>query len=445
MSSAPHDHEAEQAVLGSILLDNDCLTDVLSACQPEAFYAPRHQTILTGMIALHDAGMPVDLVTLTDHLRTTGTLESVGSMPYLIGLGDQTPTAAYADHYARIVQQKAVLRDIIRTAQRAISLASAQEGSPDEIIAEAQAEVTQLLLRGSRGDFQTSAQVAHEVVEYVDYLMQSKGGLTGATSGLPDLDRALHGFQRGHLCVIAARPAMGKTAFALGAAYAAARAGHRVGVFSLEMPNRDLGLRIACARASVDSERVRRGDLLEREYQKLAVALGEFAEAPIMFNDIADLSVNEIRAKARVLAAHDGVDLLVVDYLQLIGQEGGDGNRVQEVSRMSRGFKLLARELNVPVLLLSQLSRQVESRGNKRPMLSDLRESGSIEQDADEVIFLYRDEYYDPESADVGVGEIIIAKNRNGPTSTVKATWRATNAMFVPYTPGFAGEGAIMG
>ena len=442
MSSAPpldlhpHDVDAEKAVLGSLLIDNEVLPDVASVLGRGAFYVERHRVIYDAITRVYDAGGPVDLVTLTDNLRTRGRLEGVGGAAYLVGLAESTPTAAYARHYAGIVAQKAVLRDIITTAQRAIAFA-AGGGEPEGIISAAQAEITSLLVRGVRGEFEPSALVASDTAEYVDWLSKNRGVLTGLTSGLPDLDRVLHGFQPGSLYVVAARPSMGKTALALKCAYAAAAAGAQVAVFSLEMPNRDLGLRIACAEGRVDSERVRRGELNERDWQRLADALGRFANTTMHFNDIADLSMNELRAKARALAARNGVSMIVVDYLQLLSPEGGDRrseNRVQEVGKMSRGFKLLARELDVPVILLSQLSRQVEGRPNKRPLLSDLRESGSIEQDADVVLFLYRDDYYDPESADVGIAEIIVGKNRNGALATVKAMWSPAHASFESLT-----------
>lgn len=371
----PQDIDAEKAVLGSLLIDNEVLPDVASVLTRDAFYAERHRSIFDAITTVYDAGGPVDLVTLTDNLRVRGLLERVGGAAYLVGLAESTPTAAYARHYAGIVAQKATLRDIMATAQRAISLA-AGGGEPEAIIAAAQAEITNLLVRGIRGEFEPAHEVAAEVVAYVDALSKTKGGMTGLPSGLADLDRVLHGFQRGSLYVIAARPSMGKTALPLKAAYVAAASGARVAVFSLEMPNRDLGLRIACAEGRVDSERVRRGELTERDWQRLADALGRFSNTHMRFNDIADLSMNELRAKARALAAREGIDLIVVDYLQLLGTDHGSRseNRVQEVSKMSRGFKLLARELDVHVILLSQLSRQVEGRPNKRPLLSFLRE-----------------------------------------------------------------------
>jgi replicative DNA helicase len=772
----PHDVDAEKAVLGSLLIDNEVIPTVAGILAREEFYVERHRHVYDAIGRLYDDGGPVDLVTLADRLRMSGHLESVGGIAYLVGLAEGTPTAAYADHYARIVSQKASLRDIITTAQRAIALAAAGDGDPEGIIAAAQAEVTQLLVRGVRGEFDPSHEVAGDVADYVAYLAKNKGALTGATSGLPDLDKLLHGFQPGSIYIVAGRPSMGKaldvetpipttrgyvrmgdlvpgdrvfgpdgqptevvaatewmhdrpcyevtfddgttlvadaehqwqthtrnprggvgirttveimatltaggkrwnhripaaapaefppaklpvdpyllgvwlgdgtsasatlslgerdashigaelgsrgvplarrehqtsgsvtvglsagrggpraanvqtalrrlgvlgnkhipacylsaspqqradllrglldtdghvekgghveltltrdvlardalrllrslghvpyvneydavldgrvvgrrwrigfmpvgphpivsvpfkgarvrrgadsraghrrivavtavpsrpvrcirvarrdglfqageahiithnSALALKAAFAAAVTGKRVGVFSLEMPNRDLGLRIACAEGKVDSERVRRGELTDRDWQRLADALGRFSAAPMWFNDLADLSMNQVRAKARTLAAREGVDMLVIDYLQLIGADSGRSeNRVQEVSKMSRGFKLLARELDVPVIVLSQLSRQVEARPNKRPVLSDLRESGSIEQDADVVMMLYRDDYYDPESADAGIAEIIVQKNRNGALGTVKATWIPTHASFESLT-----------
>jgi replicative DNA helicase len=429
----PHDEGAEQAVLGSILLDPDALVEAERLIGPESFWRERHRVIFQALIELRDSDEAIDLVTLTEHLRTRGLLERVGSVPYLVGLADNTPTAAHLTSYARIVRQKAILRDLIATSQKVIALAASGEGDPEEIIGAAQGEVTHLLTRGTRGDFQTSTQVASDTADYISELLRAKDGLTGITTGFLDLDRLLHGWQPGALNVVAARPSMGKSAFALQAAYAAARSGKKVAVFSLEMPSRDLALRIVCGETRISLERVRRGAVSQRDHQRLADGLATFAETPMWFNDLSDLTLNEIRTKVRAQFAREGVDLLVVDYLQLLsggrGEDRGE-NRQQEVSIMSRGFKMLARELGIPVVVLSQLSRQVESRPNKRPILSDLRESGAIEQDADVVMFLYRDDYYDAQSEHPGSAEVIVAKHRNGALDTVKLVWTAEHVAF---------------
>ena len=405
----PHSIEAEQSVLGAILLDHEAL-DALEGLlpTPEAFYLEAHRRIYKAMQALHARRLPVDLVTLSEELRARGDLEAVGGLTYLVSLQESVPTALYAEHYARIVAKR---------------LAYEEEGSVDEILDQAGRKVLELALTGREEEGRPLRELVHETFEHIEALLQNKGETAGVRTGFKELDGLIGTLAPGSLNIIAARPAMGKTAFALTIAqHAALREGVPVAIYSLEMPAGQLVLRMLCSKARIDMNRVRQGNLTDRDFTRLVDAASRLSEAPIFIDDSPDLTLMELRARARRLRAREKVGLVVVDYLQLISSppsKNGE-NRQQEIAAISRGLKGLARELSVPVLALSQLSRAVESRPNKRPMLSDLRESGSLEQDADLVMFIYRDEYYHPHSEKAGIAEIIVGKQRNGPTGTVE-------------------------
>lgn len=430
----PHDLDAERSTLGSILLDPEVVPDVQNVLGSErAFYSEKHRVIYRALSAMFEAGDAIDLVTVSEHLRVRGDLEVVGSIGYLVALAEGTTTAAYATHYAGIVRKNASLRQVIAVGQKMVSLASAGLEDAETVLGQAQTALAGLLTGVADGDYRRAPEVAADAVAYISELMQAEGAPTGIPSGLADLDAALHGWQKGRVYVIAARPAMGKTAAAMGAAWHAAKRDLSVGIFSLEMPDRDLFLRLAATEGRVNLERLHNGRFGSSDAERLAQAVTKISASRLLFNDLADLTVTQLRTKARLMAARDGLDLLVVDYLQLLAPESGRGggeNRQQDVSRMSRGLKMLARELDVPVIVLSQLSRQVEQRPNKRPLLSDLRESGAVEQDADAVIFIYRDDYYDQDSVEAGIAEFIIAKNRFGMTTTVKTQWTAEHTSF---------------
>lgn len=433
MRAVPHDLAAERATLGSILIDPEVVPDVQNVVQHErAFYSEKHRVIYRALIALYEAGDAIDLIALSEHLRVRGDLEVVGSIAYLVALAEDTPTAAYATQYAGIVRKYASLRQVIAVGQKMVSSASSGLEDAETILGQAQSSLAALLTGVANGDYRTGDEVAVDVRAHIRALIDSGGAPTGVASGLTDLDAVLHGWQKGAVYVLAARPGMGKTAAALGAAWHAAARGHTVGVFSLEMPDRDLFLRLAASEARVNMERVRSGRVSERDLDRLGSTIDRIAGKRLLFNDVSDLTVTQLRTKARLMAARHGLDLLVVDYLQLLAPEGRSSseNRVQEVSKMSRGLKMLARELDVPVLVLSQLSRNVEQRPNKRPMLADLRESGAVEQDADAVIFIYRDDYYDPNSDKQGIAELILAKNRNGPLATIETQWSGEHTAF---------------
>ena len=430
----PHHLEAEQSVLGSVLVDNAVLERLEGLIQADAFYKLGHQKIWRAMERLAAAGEPIDLVTLSEELKRAGELDEVGGYTYLVGLAEQTPTAAYAEHYARIVAEKAALRRLIAAAGEVMRLAYDEAGSLEEILDKAGQKILEVQRDGGRRDFAAMNELVHQTFEHIHRLYENQGAPTGVRTGFRELDRMIGGLEPGSLTIIAARPSMGKTSLALTIAqHAALKENVPVGIFSLEMPAIQLVTRIITAEARIDMNRLRQGQLSERDFQRLVDVAGRISEAPIYIDDTPDLTLLELRARARRLAAQYQLGLIVVDYLQLMSGAAGSvksENRQQEIAAISRGLKGLARELEVPVVALSQLSRAVESRPNKRPMLSDLRESGSIEQDADLVLFIYRDEYYNPHSEKAGIAEIIVGKQRNGPTGTVELQFHAAHVRF---------------
>jgi replicative DNA helicase len=429
----PQNIEAEQAVLGSILLESDALVTAMERLRPEDFYQPVHRMIYETMIELGEAGQPIDLVTLTAALQDKQRLEEAGGVDYLAKLLGIVPTAANVDYYARIVEEKAILRRLIRTATEIVQ--EGYEGAEDvrRLLNEAEQRILEISSRRTDSGFVSIRDVLMDVFERIEYLYHHKGGVTGIPSGFPDLDRMTSGFQRSDLIIVAARPSVGKTAFALNIAQnVGVRARETVAIFSLEMSAQQLVQRMICAESNVDAGRLRTGRLEGDDWEKLTMAIGALSEAEIYIDDTPGLTVMDIRAKLRRLKKERGLGLVVIDYLQLIQGRGRPGeNRQQEVSEISRTLKQIARELEVPVIALSQLSRGVEQRQDKRPMLSDLRESGSIEQDADLVAFLYRDDYYDRESEKKNIIEVIIAKQRNGPVGTVELVFLKNFNKFV--------------
>ncbi len=429
----PHNLEAEQSVLGSILLDNETYAALEGMLVPDHFYKEGHRKIFRAIERLFRRGDPMDLVTLTEELRQSGELESVGSVPYLIGLADAVPTAAYADSYARIVLEKATLRELIGASGRIMQLAYDQAGPLDEVLDQAEQHIFDLATKKRRTHFEGMTSLVTETFAHINELFANPDPVSGLRTGFRELDSMTAGLQPSSLNVLAARPSMGKTAFALTIGLNAALRGEMsVGIFSLEMSAVQLVTRMLCSEARVDMSRVRNGQLSDRDFQRLADTAGRMSEARIFIDDNPDLTVMELRSRARRLTAEHDLGLLVIDYLQLMsaGSRSTSENRQQEISAISRGLKALARELDIPVLVLSQLSRAVEGRPNKRPMLSDLRESGAIEQDADLVMFIYRDEYYDPQSEKHGIAEIIIGKQRNGPTGTLELQFHNAHVRF---------------
>jgi replicative DNA helicase len=401
---------------------------------PETFYAEAHRKIYAAMQALRSQGRPVDLVTLSEELSRRGQLEEVGGTAYLLQLSEATPTAAYAEHYARIVAEKWTLRRLIQAAGEAMRLAYEEAGSLDEILDTAGKKILEVALTKTHTEARPMRELVHETFEHIEALFQNKGEVAGVRTGFKELDGLIGTLGPGSLNIIAARPAMGKTAFALTIAQnAALKEGVGVGIYSLEMPAAQLTLRMMCSEARIDMNRVRLGQLTDRDFSRLVDVASRLSEAPIYIDDTPDLTLMELRARARRLVSQNRVGLIIIDYLQLMSGPGSGKsgeNRQQEIAAISRGLKALARELGIPIIALSQLSRAVEARPNKRPMLSDLRESGSIEQDADLVMFIYRDEYYNRHSEKAGIAEIIVGKQRNGPTGTVELQFHASHVRF---------------
>jgi len=428
----PQNIEAEQSVLGAIFLAKEALITAIELVTPEDFYKAAHQRIFKTMLDLYEKGEPVDLVTVTAELQDHKILDEVGGVTYLTELASSVPTAANIEYYAKIVEEKSLLRRLIRTATKIANDGYSREDDVGEIIADAEKYIMQISQNRNSGGFVPIRDVLMETYERIEFLSQHRGDVTGIPSGYPDLDKMTAGFQRSDLIILAARPSVGKTAFALNVAQnVAARAGQTVAIFSLEMGASQLVQRMICAEGNLDASKMRSGWLEEDDWQKLTMAIGTLAKAPIFIDDTPGVTVQDIRAKCRRLQTEHGLGMILIDYLQLIHGRGRGENRQQEVSEISRTLKGIARELNVPVIALSQLSRSVEQRQDKRPMMSDIRESGSIEQDADIVAFLYRDDYYDKETENKNVIEVIIAKQRNGPTGTVELAFLKEYNKFV--------------
>lgn len=420
----PYNLEAEQSVLGSMLLSQDAVIVATEQLQPEDFYMESHRRIFDVISRLYENREPIDLITVTEALRSNKILEQVGGAVYLTTLTETVPTASNIAYYCRIVEEKAILRRLIRTTSGILSMAYDPEYQVEELLDEAERKIFEIAQKRKVENFYHIKDILFDTFERIEQLYNTKGGITGVPTGFPDLDEKTSGFQPSDLILIAARPSMGKTAFALNIAQnAAIRYKVPVAIFSLEMSKEQLVQRMLCAESNVDSHKLRTGRLDEEDWPKLARAMGPLSEAPIYIDDTPGISSLELRAKARRLKAEKGLGLIIIDYLQLMSGRGNSENRQQEISEISRSLKALARELNVPVVALSQLSRAPEMRSDHRPILSDLRESGSQEQDSDVVAFLYRDDYYNPDTDKKNIAEVIIAKQRNGPTGTVELVW----------------------
>ena len=416
----PHNVEAEESLIGAMLLSREAIASAAEICSSADFYRPAHGHIFEAIMSLYAHGEPADPVTVADELRRAGLLDMIGGSGALVTLQAGTPTTTNAQHYARIVEEHALLRKLIAVAG---DIAEMGYGLPDDIeaaIDRAEAMMFDVAQRRTTDTLAPLRDLLGLNLDRLEMLYERGESITGIPSGYLDLDERLNGLQPNALYIVGARPAMGKSAFALGmAAHAALDQNKPVLFFSLEMSHMELTQRLLCSEAKVDANRMRNGKLLAEDWPKITNAVGRLAEAPIYIDDNPNLTVMEIRGKARRLKAKLGdLGLIVIDYLQLMTGRGNAENRQVEVAEISRGLKILARELEVPVVALSQLSRNLEQRADKRPMLSDLRESGSLEQDADVVMFLYRDEVYNPESPDRGTAEIIVAKHRSGPVGT---------------------------
>jgi len=418
----PHNLDAERSILGSIILENRALNMAQEILREVDFYREGHRKIYRTMEILTERSAVIDLITLKNELQRTGDLEAAGGAAYIASLVDGVPKSANIEHYARIVKEKAILRGLIDAGNRIINQCYEGEASAQDLLDDAQRQIFAIAEGNLSGGFVPVRDVAAPTLEYIDRLHERKELITGIPTGFERLDEMTSGLQNSEMIVLAARPSMGKTALALNVAqHVAVSTGRTVGVFSLEMSKEQLFLRMLCAQARVDAHRLRTGRLGKEEWARLTLAFGELTEAKIFIDDTPGLSIFEMRAKARRLKAERGLDLLIVDYLQLLRGRSRYENRTQEVSDISRSLKGLAKELRVPVIALSQLSRAPEQRGgDHRPQLSDLRESGSIEQDADVVIFIYREELYKPTEENQGVAKLLIEKQRNGPTGRLE-------------------------
>jgi replicative DNA helicase len=445
----PHSLEAEVSVLGSCLISKDAVVTALDLLKPDDFYRNAHRVVFEAVHALATANEPVDAVTVTEWLARHTRLEEVGGAAALYDLTDQVPTAANAAYYARIVRDRALLRRLIDAGARVTQLGYEPTDDALQTVDRAESIVYELAQTGNNGDFTPLNELLTESFERLELLSKERSEVTGLATGFDDLDRLTAGLQRQNLVIIAARPSMGKSGLALGIAeYVAIDTRKPVLLFSLEMSRTELVNRMLSSQARVDSGRLRTGRLDDPHWRALGEALGRMSDAPLYIDDTPSITLLEIRAKARRLKQRVGLDLVVVDYLQLMSSSKRSDNRVQEVAEFSRGLKMLAKELDIPVVALSQLSRQPESRTDKRPMLSDLRESGSIEQDADIVGFIYRDEVYDADSPDKGTAELIIAKHRNGAVGKVQLAFLAHYAKFAnlsrrPQSPGASPVGGM--
>ena len=429
----PHDLEAEQAIIGSMLTDRDAVISAIEILKEEDFYREDNKAIYTAILNLYNRAEPIDIITVKSELESMGKFEQVGGLEYLAELPEKVPTTANAMKYIKIVEEKSTLRRLIKTANEIIELGYSPTEDVEDIMEGAEKKIFNIMQEKNQKGYAPIKDVLVESFTKLEELYNRKQHITGVPSGFTELDYRTAGFHGSELILIAARPAMGKTAFALNiATNAAVKANVPVAVFSLEMSKEQLVNRILCSESMVDSNKVRTGKLEEDDWTKLAGAIGPLSEAEIFIDDTPGINITEIRAKCRKLKLEKNIGMVVIDYLQLIqGSNKRGGSREQEISEISRSLKILAKELDVPVIALSQLSRAAEQRPDHRPMLSDLRESGAIEQDADIVMFLYRDDYYNQDSDKKDIAEIIIANLRGGSTGTVELLWLGSYTKFV--------------
>ena len=418
----PQNIEAEQSVLGAMLIKKEAITQAQELLRPDDFYREAHRIVFETMLELAGDNEAVDLVTLTEALRKKEMLEKVGGISFITALANYVPTAANIVYHAQIVKEKSELRHLIDAATEIASAAYEATDDVKDIMDDAEKKILAVAANQTGGAFEPIRNIVIDTVGRVETLYENQGGLTGISTGFRDLDRDTSGLQKSDLILVAARPSMGKTAFTLNIATYAAMHGHTVAFFSLEMSKEQLVQRMLCSEGGIDSQRLRTGQLEDADWDRLINTADRVSKASIYIDDTAGINVMDLRSKARRLKAEHGLDLIVIDYLQLMQgrARSSSDNRQQEISEISRSLKALARELDVPVVALSQLSRSVESRTVKKPMLSDLRESGSLEQDADIVMFLYREDYYDQETERKNITEVIIAKHRNGPIGTIE-------------------------
>ena len=428
----PHSLEAEQSVLGAMLLDKEAINTAIETIRPDDFYKEANQEIFEAMLVLNNRNEPVDIITLSEELKRRGTIEAVGGITYLANLSGSIATTANSKYYCNIVEEKSTLRKLIRSSNEIMGLAYDNSEEVNAIIEKAEKNIFDITQGAHKKGIVPISEVLLSSFAQIEERAANKGGLTGLTTGFSDLDRKLSGLQKSDLVLLAARPSMGKTAFGVNiATNASIKGGGKIAVFSLEMSKEQLVQRIISATAHVDLQKIISGNLADDEWIQVVNAMGPLSKMEIYIDDTAGISMMEMKAKCRRLKVEKGLDLIVVDYLQLMQIDGRVESRQQEISAISRGLKGLAKEMECPVLALSQLSRAPELRSDHRPILSDLRESGAIEQDADVVLFLYRDEYYDKESEKKNIGEVIIAKHRNGPTGSIELVFKQEYTKFL--------------
>ena len=428
----PNDAEAEQAVLGCMFFGSDVIGDIHEKLKPEDFYRPGHRVIFEAMTDLFSRGIPVDIITLKDRLDEKGLIDQAGGREYLLILAGATSTAANADHYVRIVEKRAIERRLIGAAQEIMQDGYDSSKEIDEKLESAEKNIFNIVQSKNSSDFSSLQEILLKSLEDVEKIFKNNGETSGISTGFADLDSKTAGLHPSDLVLIAARPSMGKTAFALNIAQnIAVRQKLPTAIFSLEMSKVQVVNRILCAEAMVDAQKLRTGTLDSSDWDKIVGSIAALSEAPLYIDDTPGITISELRAKCRRLKMEKGLSIILIDYLQLMSGGKRSESRQQEISEISRSLKAIAREMEAPVIALSQLSRAVESRSDHRPMLSDLRESGAIEQDADVVSFIYRDDYYNPDSEKKGQAEIIIAKQRNGPVGTVDLMYMNKYTKFV--------------
>ena len=432
LQSPPHDIEAEQAIIGSMLTDKDAVIAAVEVLQEQDFYREDNKIIYSAILNLYNRAEPIDIITLKSELKSMGKFEAVGGLEYIVQLPDKVPTTSNVEQYIKIVEEKSMLRALIKTADELITLGYDPTQEVEQVIDTAEKKIFQVMQKKNQKGYSSIKDILVDTFTQLEQLYNQKESITGVPTGFVDLDYRTSGLHNSDLILVAARPAMGKSAFALNiATNAAVRAKVPVAIFSLEMSKEQMTNRILCSEAMVDSAKVRTGKIDDDEWAKLAATSGELSEAGIYIDDTPGISIMEIRAKCRKMKLEKNIGLVVIDYLQLVqGSNKKGGSREQEIAEISRSLKILAKEIDVPVIALSQLSRAPEQRIDHRPMLSDLRESGSIEQDADIVMFLYRDDYYNEDTEKKNIAEVIIAKHRSGATGTVELLWLANYTKF---------------
>ena len=427
----PQDMAAEQSVLGGMMLSKDAIADVVEIVRGPDFYRPAHEIIYDAIVDLYGRGEPADVVTISDHLTKRQELQRIGGPAYLHNLAQSVPTAANASFYAEIVRERAILRRLVEAGTKIVQLGHGADGEVDAIVNEAQSEIYNVAENRQSADYVSLGEVLVPTIDEIETNASHDGGLTGIPTGFRELDELTHGFSGGQMIIVAARPAMGKSTLALDFARSAAvNNGMTAAFFSLEMGRNEIAMRLLSAEARIQFQDLRKGDIRDEDWDKMSLAVDRLNEVPLFIDDSPNMSLMEIRAKCRRLKQRNNLKLIVLDYLQLLSSGKRVESRQQEVSEFSRTLKLLAKELDVPIIALSQLNRGSEQRTDKRPQVSDLRESGSIEQDADMVLLLHRDEVYDKETPRAGEADIIVAKNRAGPTRDIVVAFQGHYARF---------------